>query len=494
MTNNKIILLFACTTFYLLSCTSSRKISVINKKISAVELREDYAMFRGVLEELHPSLYWFSTKDSMDEYFKRGYEQITDSMTEQQFRNLLNYTTSKIRCGHTGVYPSKKFSRFYSQSRITTFPFAVKCWPDTAVVYSSLIPKDSRIKQGTQLLSIDGRSIPQLLDTFLLHINGDGYAATGRYQFLSNRGTFGAMYRNIFGLKDSLSLGYIDSTGIARQEMFPMFKPRADTTRVRDSLTRERKQRIARLPVKELQLDTGLRTGYISLNSFERNHGLTRFFRQSFKKLAQNNIQHLVIDLRSNGGGDAGLSTLLTRYVTDHRFRVADSLYAKKRSSRYRDHIQWQPIYWLFTLFVTRKREDGNFHFGVFERHYFGPRKKHHFEGQVYLLTGGNSFSATTIFVQELKGQKNVKIIGEETGGGAYGNTAWMIPMVTLPHSKLRVRIPKFRMVMEPSLAKEGRGVMPDIPVAPTFMDIRNGIDVKMEKARQLILLHELIN
>jgi C-terminal processing protease CtpA/Prc len=116
------------------------------------------------------------------------------------------------------------------------------------------------------------------------------------------------------------------------------------------------------------------------------------------------------------------------------------------------------------------------------------PIRKDHFDGNIYILTGGNSFSATTLFVQELKGQKNVKIIGEETGGGAYGNTAWIIPELTLPNTKVRIGIPKFRFVMRRNLIKEARGVMPDIYIAPTADDIKRGVDVKVEKAKQLII------
>ncbi len=79
-------------------------------------------------------------------------------------------------------------------------------------------------------------------------------------------------------------------------------------------------------------------------------------------------------------------------------------------------------------------------------------------------------------------------LVGEETGGGAYGNTAWLIPDVTLPNSGIRFRLPKFRMVINKSFEKNGRGVMPDIPVVPTLESIRNGIDPKKEKVKALIL------
>lgn len=193
------------------------------------------------------------------------------------------------------------------------------------------------------------------------------------------------------------------------------------------------------------------------------------------------------MDVRANGGGDASNSTALTKYLISKKFKIADSLYTIKQSSRYSKHIELQPLYWLMMKIVTRKHGDGKYHFGYFERHSFKPKKKNHFDGNIYILTGGNSFSATTLFAQALKHQPNVLIIGEETGGGAYGNTAWMIPDVTLPNTKVRFRLPRFRLVTDKSLVKTGRGVLPDIEVAPTTQDIRRGIDTKIETVLKII-------
>ena len=77
--------------------------------------------------------------------------------------------------------------------------------------------------------------------------------------------------------------------------------------------------------------------------------------------------------------------------------------------------------------------------------------------------------------------------MGEETGGGYYGNTAWVIPDVTLPNTKVRFRLPKFRLVVDHNREKNGRGVMPDVPALPTVYAIQKGIDFKAETARLLI-------
>jgi C-terminal processing protease CtpA/Prc len=140
---------------------------------------------------------------------------------------------------------------------------------------------------------------------------------------------------------------------------------------------------------------------------------------------------------------------------------------------------------------MTAKKKDGKYHFGYFERHYFSPKRKNHFDGNVYILTGGNSFSATTLFTQTVKQQDNVIVVGEETGGGAYGNSAWLIPDLTLPETGVRFRLPLFRLVIDKNIPKDGRGVQPEVIAMPTTEAIRRGVDYKMEKVIELIRSHQ---
>ena len=137
--------------------------------------------------------------------------------------------------------------------------------------------------------------------------------------------------------------------------------------------------------------------------------------------------------------------------------------------------------------FLTKKRRDGYYHFGYFERHYFKPKKENHFNGKTYILTGGNSFSATTLFVSAVIKQDNVTVIGEETGGGAYGNSAWLIPDVKLPETGVRFRLPLFRLVMDKNYPKTGLGVQPEVLSKPTVDAIRRNIDYKLDKAMEMI-------
>lgn len=237
----------------------------------------------------------------------------------------------------------------------------------------------------------------------------------------------------------------------------------------------------------ELIIDASTSTAFVTLNTFIGGIGIRGFIKRTFKDLHRKHIKNLVVDVRNNGGGNVGISNLLTKLIINHRFKMADSLYAINKKSAYGKYIGQNFLNRLSMSFITRKRADGKYHFGYFERHYFKPKPHHHFDGNVYIITGGNSFSATSLFAYFLKEQKNVLLVGEETGGGAYGNTAWLIPDVTLPDTKIRFTLPKFRMVINKNAVKSGRGVMPDVFVRSSLESIKKEIDPKLEKVKELI-------
>lgn len=127
------ILISALVVLLLSSCATSR-VSIVDKKYPAAQLREDYKIFRGALEENHPSLYWFTSKDSMNFFFDEGYDALKDSMTERQFRTVLTKVITSIRCGHTAVAYSKKIFPVprYGRSKIIS-----SCFQSMAGYYGS---------------------------------------------------------------------------------------------------------------------------------------------------------------------------------------------------------------------------------------------------------------------------------------------------------------------------------------------------------------------
>ena len=488
-------LCLCCIPALLLSCSASRRAYNPDRQFTRQELQADFSWLRRVLEEKHPSLYWYTPKDSMDRLFDSLYQSIPDSMTELRFGwRVLAPLTHAIRCGHTSFSMSKNWGRFIRGKRIPSFPVFVKTWADTMVVTGNLNPKDSLLKPGTLIQSINGLSVTEMLSRIFNHLPLDGYADNVNYVRVS--ASFPYYHRNVFGISSHYRVGYLDPAGNKQVVKIPVWMPEKDTAtgkapaRPPRKVSRRQLRREWLESMRSFRIDTALSTGFMVLNTFsngQRQH-LRRFFRRSFRAMREQQVRHLVLDLRGNGGGDVNLSSLLTRYIRNSPFKVADSVYSRSKNFHpFTHHVKMGFFSNLALLVLTRKRADGLYHFGYWERHRYQPKAKNHFHGKTWVLINGPTFSASTLFCNAVKGQENVTLVGEEAGGGWHGNNGIMIPDITLPRTRLRVRLPFFRLVQYNHVAKDGRGVQPDIWLPPSVEGVRKGQDRKMMLVRSLI-------
>ncbi|MEO6681493.1 MAG: S41 family peptidase [Ginsengibacter sp.] len=471
---------------FLVSCSVSKNYDP-NKKYPREELQQDYSLLRNILEEKHPSLYWYTPKDSMDMYFDKGYQSIADSMTELQFGwQILAPLTSFIRCGHTSFGMSKEWNKFIQGKRIPSFPYHVKVWNDTMMVMGSLNRNDTTIKRGEFITAINGVKNAEMIQSMFDYMAADGYADNVNYIRLSS--SFPYFHRNIFGLYQNYFVQFSDSLGNEKSAVIPFFSPS------RESVAKTMQQKVVRKKVsrkknrehiRSLKYDSSF--ALLTINRFTKGN-LNQFIRRSFRDIEKKKVENLVIDLRANSGGKIDKSVLLTRYLANARFKIADSAYSISKNfapfGRYISHSFGNNIG--LTL-LTKKKADNNYHFGFWERHHFKPKRKNHYSGNVYILVNGLTFSASTLFCNIIKGQDNVFIAGEETGGGWYGNTGILIPGITLPHTKLKVGLPFFRLVQYQHIKQKGTGIIPDIYIGPNWRDILNGTDTKMEEIKRII-------
>jgi hypothetical protein len=356
------------------SCAVSKKFNLATK-YAPEQLQEDYRIFKNILEEEHPGLYWYTSKDTMDLLFARGAGFLNDSLNERDFRKVLSFVVSKIYCGHTSVVPSRQWYRSTDSLRLRPFPLSLKLWPDTVVITANLNRKDSVVTRGSVLHSIEGRSMQAIVDTLFQYLPADGYNLTHKYQTLSNRGAFGAVYTAVFGSKPRYNITFTDTLGNLRTATVSLLQP-ADSLRrnpplpLSQPLSRRERKKQALDGARNLRFDTALSLATMDLNSFTRDSKLHQFFKSSFKKLKKRNTQNLVIDLRGNGGGSVINSNLLTRYISRKPFKVADTLFARTRRSRYGKYQQDRFWNAFFLRTMTRRQEDGMYHFRFYEKKY----------------------------------------------------------------------------------------------------------------------------
>jgi hypothetical protein len=483
------LVLFICCLFFGVSTMAQKKLANA-PKIAPAKLLQDLQTLHKVLEQNHPSMYWYTPKDSMDLHFSRALASVKDSMSAWQFRNVVATYLANIKCGHTSVHFSPKLTKWYTAFRFPQFPLQLKVWKDSAVVIGNLYAKDSILKRGTIVTSINQLPVSALVDSMYSIISTDGNSINFKSQVLTNN--FSNWYKARFGNQDSVyQISYIDSLGNKQTTQIAAYappKPKKDSIKKTTETVSKSKSIKPVVPKKwTLLIDSATNTAFINLSSFS-GRGFKKFITKSFRNIKVAGVKNLVIDLRSNGGGYLKNSTLLTKYVSDHSFKIADSVFANNRGVRKIPFGSYFSVmgHAIAKLMISKKMDGGGYHLKRYETHYYQPFTKNHFDGSVYILQGGYTFSASTLFTSPLINQNNVTIIGEETGGGFYGNSAILIPTIKLPNSKLLFRLPLYRMVMDKTRPK-GRGVVPDILVEPNSYAIKIGIDNKLEAVKKLI-------
>ncbi len=479
------------TLIYTCSCTSTYKSFNPQQKFAVHQLQQDFTLARNVLEKIHPTLYWYMPKDSMEMYFNAGYKYIKDSMTEQEFNwKIMAPIIHQIHCGHTSIRLSEGYEKWAKNKVFASFPLYLKCWNDTMAVVANLDSTDRIFKRGTIIKSINKIPANKIISKMLLYLPEDGYAQNVNYIRISNN--FPALHRNIFGLSKTYNVEYLDSLGIKKSTTLKLFEPKSDTTIVskpNKKLEKDSNKTKGIEKYRLLKIDSSGKFAVMQLNSFS-NGGLRFFFRKSFKALKRKNINNLIIDLRNNGGGYIFNSNLLIKYISRTPVLVADSIYSKVKSlSPFTHHFKMGTITSWGLRYMTKRKQNGIYHDNQFEGQLLVPKIKNHYSGKVYVLISGPTFSASTLFANAVKGQSGIKLLGEETGGGWYGNGGVLIQDLVLSNTKLRLRMPLFKVVQyNHKTTNFGLGIPPDIYVPTSYDALIKGYDKKMRVAQTLIM------
>ena len=116
------------------------------------------------------------------------------------------------------------------------------------------------------------------------------------------------------------------------------------------------------------------------------------------------------------------------------------------------------------------------------------PKTGNPFSGDVYLLVDGMSGSSASEVPALMQHLGMATIVGEEPNGSYQGEVAGIIPTLTLPNSKLTIRIPliAYQNEVMPNV-REGRAVEPTFVMPERLEDSIAGIDTGLEFTKSLI-------
>lgn len=501
--------------FSLAACVSTKKYNqklIIKHPIN--QLKTDLAIVKTSLEQAHPGLYWYISKQKLDFKFDSIRNSINDSMTSLAFYKLVAPIVSEVKCGHTRLYYANiKLSKKENNEKqkkgeppLKTLQYEVK--DDSIFIIANKNKALNGIKLGAQIIAIDSVPVKQILATIKQLFTPDGYNLTFHNQFLNK--FFSGYYDLAFAKKDSNLLVIKDSLGL-RTVLLKSEKPKKDEEKSNIKLTKKQKKaavaknKLAKKnsykgldenqqPLLDFKIDSTLKnTAILKVKSFGLAYNNTKkFFKESFKSLAENKTKNLIIDLRGNMGGNLLNNHLLFRYLYNKPYQFTGRADMKTKYFYNQKYIQK-----LFTEHILNVitypaiqlsiKKDSLGYYKKFPIKSDDKVLKNHFDGNLTVLINGLSFSATSLLAANLQSVNRGYFIGEETGGGYNQCTGGTIPYITLPNTGLKLRLPLVAVKIVKTRALVGRGVFPDLEIKQTIDDILNGNDVVMEKAKNKI-------
>lgn len=507
-----IILLFIfCAVFF--SCTSVDEYNQqITQPISVEKLQADINYTQHKLERLYPNLYGYISKEQLNFKFDSIRSVVNKPMTSKEFYFVISPVIATVRQGHMTMSPtakrvSKKQAKLYKKGGdgpISQFVFE---WQNDKLYVLKSKSKKNKVNAGAEVISINSITPQSIYTKYRKSFTSDGFNTTFIPKFFSKR--YNLYLTNEIGINDSLTYVFKQNDSlltriVSRNKPVKIVK---DTAKVvvkapidKAKIKSERKHKriygydeTSKEYAKSLKvIPTDNSVAVLKIKNFSQGR-YSRIYDEVFDSIQKLKIKTLIIDLRDNPGGRIAEVVELYSYLTDSEYSILQPSIVTSKTSLWKTGIFKSvpklaypfigigyPFYMGISYFKTTKNNDGTFRFNV-----SGTKKRknkvNHFTGKLYVMINGGSFSASCILSSTLKLNPNVTFVGEETGGAYNGTVAGIMPLVSLPNSKISLRLGLMDIKTISQTDVVGRGIFPDKEIVPSLQDKIDQKDTELD-------------
>lgn len=491
----KMILLFILGAFF-----SQKPLKAQTQRLSVKQQKEEFAIFRGALQEGHAGLYYFIDKNSFQQKCDSIQNSFTENASIESFYLQLRYLIASLRHGHSGVSLPTKGNVNYKMAVLENqklyLPFELLIVNNQLIIREDC-SKEQLFPRFAVIKSIGNQTSQQLIKKMLPYMPADGVNETFKIYSLYNYFYFHFLYNLLnpdqsgvkIEIQNSKTHYYVELLSPKKIDSIYLAKNGKSISQYGQQLSYE-----ANLPNK---------TAYVKIGTFYK--GLIEQFGQkyeaflatTFEDIAKQATQNLIIDLRNNEGGGDGYDNMLLQYLAAQNRPQKEVISVPSKQFKYTqytidlsDDIKGfieNPSEFLqddSSLFIKQKYVDlmteGN-----------NANAKHPYSGKLIVLTNGGSFSASNSIIAALyKQRQNTKreilFIGEENGGDIYANTscAGQGYPVKLPVTSIRIDMP-FLCFGELSTNYPIKK-LPDYEVFDSVKSLSKGVDNVLNAAVKL--------
>ncbi len=369
------------------------------RKYDASALKADLGFAKEKLEELHPSLFRYQTRENFDQGFDKAMNSLDDEMDVLAFYRILAPCVHSIGCSHTGVRLPEETRSLIKKER-GFFPLQIACCPERTIL-TQPVADYPELPPGEQILFINGKDMDIIGREVFKLIPSEGNRLSTKYfwinrsfptyfMFFDSGKDFKISLENGMGKTENITVQPVQWEHAVKNYPFMEEKPPAP------------------IPVT-YRLSEEPRAGILTISSF----GIADMPRYMalldsvFGSLQAPGTNQLVIDLRGNSGGHPIFAAQLLSYLAEKPFVYFDSLNRVDEFAPLYLPMQPNPL---------------------------------HFKGQVYVLCDGGCLSTTGHLLSLLKYHGLATIVGEEPGSSYRCND--MSRQFTLPNTGIQLNVP----------------------------------------------------
>lgn len=479
----------AMLTSYCLNATAQeKKLSGLTKE----DLISDYKLAVEILKKQHPNPYKFI--DSIT--FQHRVDSLMNLAAQQpDLLSAVQYSpVYLVKDVHTNLsFSNDNGKELYGM--INFFPFPVVI--EREKIFINI--KGGSIPFGAELVSINNVPVKEILQALAAPAYSDGHITTGMDRLYPN---FQVIFSLLHPELKSYQVAYlVPGSREVKRATLPAANPAQAFHATRMSVFPVNLLQRAYYIYNDYYDDT--QTGVLTVNTFALNEAdAYKEFSEFFKEVNRRKYKQVIIDIRSNGGGNPAISALLYSFLVDapfrnvynYRTRTIDVAYPEYAVADNGRRLSDEDIQGHRNFLYQRFDKDssgfyiGNARLKEGQLENFPPDKDA-FHGKVYVLTGGGTVSAATYFASLVQKNKRGEVVGKETGSGVAATTAAWFMKYQLPKTRCVLTVPLSELYFFNASSDYGRGIIPDreIPLAEFTAYIQAGKDPELTYTLGLI-------